>query len=576
MKPSFSTAVVGVALLALGLTGCNGERYPAYSPGIKYGLRQDPIVKSNKFQELNPDRKDRDDPDRPGLFPVMKLDDMLKPDHPYHAQSSTIIEKLASDADWILRDPMRIPAEHRKALEAELDAVFGTPAKPKVDVKALGIDESAVKDLMLDDKKLEEGSSYYRVHCLHCHGVPGNGRGPTARWVNPHPRDFRSGIFKFQSSDRATRGLDWMPPSRADLMRTLRQGLEGTAMPSFVILPDNELEALVSYVMHLSIRGRVEKLVMEGIFEPNPKDKGNLMLGADDNGPFDIKKELKGYAAKVIVRGWIEANKPDSAIVVAKYPFDENAPNFLTEVLPASVKRGQQIFNAELSEELKQHYVTFHLDRNMAAKKKAAVDAAIADAEAKLFEEKEPKALKALSAEVMAIKAAQEKAAKEKLKLSEDDLAKIKEDVKEEIRTKLKKDIAAAVEKDAAKFEAAVAKDVAQLEKDVRKALYEEGKNTLSGSKCVTCHIDYGRRSQFLFDEWGTLTRPNNLTLGVLRGGKRPVDIYYRMHSGIPGTRMIAFGSSFKGSEPYMWDVINFVTVLPYPEMRKSLGVKID
>lgn len=103
-----------------------------------------------------------------------------------------------------------------------------------------------------------------------------------------------------------------------------------------------------------------------------------------------------------------------------------------------------------------------------------------------------------------------------------------------------------------------------------------KAQSVLSGAKCVQCHVDYGRQAKFKYDEWGTLVRPNNLTLGVYRGGKRPVDIYYRVHSGIPGSEMLPFANTFKDNERYLWDVVNFVTVLPYPNMRNQLGIKID
>src|SRR5207245_5054559 len=121
--------------------------------------------------------------------------------------------------------------------------------------KVGGIEDNVKTALKLDEPTLAKGSHYYRLHCLHCHGLTGNGRGPTAPWVNPHPRDYRQGIFKFTSSSQST---GTRKPRREDLLRTLREGVEGTTMPSFNLLGEDSLEALASYVTHLSMRGQLE------------------------------------------------------------------------------------------------------------------------------------------------------------------------------------------------------------------------------------------------------------------------------------------------------------------------------
>ena len=41
------------------------------------------------------------------------------------------------------------------------------------------------ESLKLDAATLADGSKLYRQHCLHCHGLSGNGRGPTAPWGQP-------------------------------------------------------------------------------------------------------------------------------------------------------------------------------------------------------------------------------------------------------------------------------------------------------------------------------------------------------------------------------------------------------
>jgi len=82
--------------------------------------------------------------------------------------------------------------------------------------------------------------------------------------------------------------------------------------------------------------------------------------------------------------------------------------------------------------------------------------------------------------------------------------------------------------------------------------------------------VDFGRRANFKFDSWGTLVRPANLTTGMYRGGRRPIDIYHRIHSGINGSGMARF-SNLEAKQ--IWDLVNFVQALPYPAMRKELNI---
>lgn len=101
--------------------------------------------------------------------------------------------------------------------------------------------------------QLQLGRTVYMKNCLHCHGVAGDGNGPTAKYLNPKPRDYRLGIFKFTSTlgpERATRD---------DLHRIVSQGISGTYMPSFLLMKDAEKTAVVEYVRWLSMRGEMEK-----------------------------------------------------------------------------------------------------------------------------------------------------------------------------------------------------------------------------------------------------------------------------------------------------------------------------
>src|SRR5205814_1262464 len=99
----------------------------------------------------------------------------------------------------------------RDDLKLFLRKSFGTPARPTIEGDAETT--SLVAELELTSERLSLGSKLFRKHCQECHGVTGNGRGTTAPWITPHPRDFRQGVFKFVS----TNGTGPRKPSRDDL-----------------------------------------------------------------------------------------------------------------------------------------------------------------------------------------------------------------------------------------------------------------------------------------------------------------------------------------------------------------------
>ncbi len=63
-------------------------------------------------------------------------------------------------------------------------------------------------------------------------------------------------------------------------------------------------------------------------------------------------------------------------------------------------------------------------------------------------------------------------------------------------------------------------------------------------------------------DDWGNPIRPANLNRGVYKGGRRPIDIYWRIAKGINGAQMPAHYPTV--NEQKIWDLVNFVLVLPY------------
>src|SRR6187399_2797008 len=71
------------------------------------------------------------------------------------------------------------------------------------------------------------GKAVYDARCAECHGATGKGDGPAAAYLMPRPRDFTTGKYKIRSTETGT------SPTDDDLLRSVRQGLYGTAMPAW-------------------------------------------------------------------------------------------------------------------------------------------------------------------------------------------------------------------------------------------------------------------------------------------------------------------------------------------------------
>jgi mono/diheme cytochrome c family protein len=96
------------------------------------------------------------------------------------------------------------------------------------------------------DPLIADGREAYTRYCVGCHGVNGDGNGDAARFMHPRPRDFQAARFKF-SSTRAGR-----LPTDEDLRRTIVEGLKGSAMPPWNLLPDQTVTALIAYIKTFS------------------------------------------------------------------------------------------------------------------------------------------------------------------------------------------------------------------------------------------------------------------------------------------------------------------------------------
>ena len=93
----------------------------------------------------------------------------------------------------------------------------------------------------------KEGRPLFVKYCATCHGKKGNGKGTSARFTTTPPRDFTRGTYKFRMTPAGS------PPTRADLIRTIRVGVRGTHMPGWKgKLERSQIETLADYLTTLS------------------------------------------------------------------------------------------------------------------------------------------------------------------------------------------------------------------------------------------------------------------------------------------------------------------------------------
>jgi mono/diheme cytochrome c family protein len=101
---------------------------------------------------------------------------------------------------------------------------------------------------------IAQGKSLFGVNCASCHGTAGAGDGPAATALNPKPRNFTSGEWRYGG------GL-------ARVVRTISEGSPGTAMAPFANIPMPDRVLLAHYVRSL---GPV-------LQEDNPEDRAWLV-----------------------------------------------------------------------------------------------------------------------------------------------------------------------------------------------------------------------------------------------------------------------------------------------------------
>jgi mono/diheme cytochrome c family protein len=304
------------ALAPLALAGCGPERAaaelvpdpPAVSPSARYAPRTDllavgipegspahwpasgyPPLRSARLYPNTPDRdlaadlrkqigKNVIDPTDAAALSPAQADRIARL---VDAHFGTPLAPTVHVPDWeavVATAVVRVDPEKPTlgaTLKAAREALKAFPATTwKADWQSA---VAATADLKLDDATLARGSIVYRRWCMQCHGPTGAGEPAQAIDNGPSPRDYRTGVFKYVTAyppaNLPKKGQGAAGKARrADLVRTIRNGIDGSIMPAFPTLTEPELEDVVSYVIHLSVRGEAELATLAKAAKPGESD----------------------------------------------------------------------------------------------------------------------------------------------------------------------------------------------------------------------------------------------------------------------------------------------------------------
>lgn len=452
----------------------------------------------------------------------------------------------------------RLTETQLQELADAMDGLFGTPDHPVVP-QLEGVDTAGVLNAdyltkaagPVSSDELGRERGLYRKHCVHCHGVTGDGAGPTARFLNPYPRDYRPGIFKFKST------VGTNPPTHDDLKRILVNGINGTSMPSFRLLDDDELEALIHYVRYLSIRGRVERNIISASVAELDPDMHLLNFALAQSDPEQFQEQL-GYLLEEVQAEFERWEDPKAQVKDVPTPPPGWLAEWSRDAEPAWIVQtsGGQVHTGRVVSRDEESLVLEAPDGGELEFEPARI-------------EREGPTWSALTEEGTLLTG---------LKISENE---------QEVRVL---DAASGEEQAIAKGEIAQSGDPMQV-------MVDRGKHLFFGNvaNCAQCHgsLALGDGQVTDYDEWtsewtvkntppidpnkdivrlnkyldlGALPPrnilPRNLRMGIYRGGRRPVDIYLRIMNGIAGTPMPA--ASTKLAESDLWSIVAYVRSLPY------------
>jgi mono/diheme cytochrome c family protein len=203
---------------------------------------------------------------------------------------------------------------------------------------AAGESEQLLAGKIIDGERLDHGRRLYDRYCAICHGEQGDGRGPSAAFLWPPPRDFRSGQFKFAAASEGAL------PTDESLARIVRQGLAGTAMQPWD-LPDEELGPILDHIKTFSPPGRgfrdpTRRAVPPPAIPPDPYTTSAARAAALTAGAVAYHRDFQcsqchpAYGTPAQLRAWKAPRPTDPLDPVPKW-----SATYRTVLLPPDFLR---------------------------------------------------------------------------------------------------------------------------------------------------------------------------------------------------------------------------------------------
>lgn len=167
------------------------------------------------------------------------------------------LESLVSEPGGDAAPPANAPLPYRQMHPWQRRALFAMPVFLVVGAwgvpatVALKFGPPEVAPATAPQADPPNGAALFAQNCAQCHGPRGDGNGVAN--ILPRARNFGEGKFRLATTANGV-------PTDDDLLAVLRNGIPGSAMPSFKDLGEPALHALVGQVRRLTRVGVLDRL----------------------------------------------------------------------------------------------------------------------------------------------------------------------------------------------------------------------------------------------------------------------------------------------------------------------------